>query len=47
MSASVAADDPRAMQSAVAAYAPWFHNLHLPDGVETAPNPRRSASGPR
>lgn len=38
MSASVAATDPRATQSAVAALAPWFHNLHLPDGVETAPH---------
>lgn len=25
-------------QDAVAALAPWFHNLHLPDGVQTAPD---------
>lgn len=38
MSASVAATNPRATESAVAALAPWFHNLHLPDGVQTAPD---------
>lgn len=38
MNASLAAADPRATQSAVAALAPWFHNLHLPDGVQTAPD---------
>jgi tRNA (mo5U34)-methyltransferase len=27
----------RRVQSEIAALAPWFHNLHLPDGVETAP----------
>lgn len=32
------AADPRATESAVAALAPWFHNLHLPDGVQTAPD---------
>lgn len=25
-------------QDAVAALGPWFHNLHLPDGVQTAPD---------
>lgn len=25
-------------RDAVAALAPWFHNLHLPDGVQTAPD---------
>lgn len=38
MSASVAAADPRATRSAIEALAPWFHNLHLPDGEQTAPN---------
>lgn len=38
MSAPAAAVDPRATQGAVAALAPWFHNLHLPDGVQTAPD---------
>ena len=38
MSAHAEAIDPRATQSAVAALAPWFHNLHLPDGVQTAPD---------
>jgi len=38
MSAHAAAIDLRATQSAVAALAPWFHNLHLPDGVQTAPD---------
>ncbi|HEX7369402.1 MAG TPA: TIGR04290 family methyltransferase [Rhodanobacteraceae bacterium] len=32
------AADPRITQSAVDALAPWFHNLHLPDGVQTAPD---------
>lgn len=31
------ATDPRATRSAIAALAPWFHNLHLPDGEQTAP----------
>jgi tRNA (mo5U34)-methyltransferase len=26
------------MAAEAAAFAPWFHNLHLPDGTETAPN---------
>jgi len=26
------------MSSDIAALAPWFHNLHLPDGVQTAPD---------
>lgn len=38
MSASAAAAGARATESAVAALAPWFHNLHLPDGVQTAPD---------
>jgi len=38
MIASVAAANPHATESAVAALAPWFHNLHLPDGVQTAPD---------
>jgi tRNA (mo5U34)-methyltransferase len=25
------------LESEIAALAPWFHNLHLPEGVETAP----------
>ncbi|HEY4647843.1 MAG TPA: DUF1698 domain-containing protein, partial [Gemmatimonadales bacterium] len=25
------------IQHDIAALAPWFHNLHLPDGTETAP----------
>jgi tRNA (mo5U34)-methyltransferase len=25
------------MSSQIAALAPWFHNLHLPDGIQTAP----------
>ncbi|HJR15452.1 MAG TPA: TIGR04290 family methyltransferase [Gemmatimonadales bacterium] len=25
------------LESEIAALAPWFHNLHLPDGTETAP----------
>ena len=38
MSAPAAAVDPRGTRGAVAALAPWFHNLHLPDGVQTAPD---------
>jgi len=38
MNATMAAANPRATQSAVAALAPWFHNPHLPDGVQTAPD---------
>lgn len=32
------AADARVTQCAVDALAPWFHNLHLPDGVQTAPD---------
>jgi tRNA (mo5U34)-methyltransferase len=28
----------RARQREIAALAPWFHNLHLPDGAQTLPN---------
>jgi tRNA (mo5U34)-methyltransferase len=28
----------RGLGAEAAALAPWFHNLHLPDGTETAPN---------
>jgi tRNA (mo5U34)-methyltransferase len=28
----------RARQRRIAALAPWFHNLHLPDGTQTAPD---------
>src|SRR5690348_11154029 len=38
MIASVAAANPHATERAVAALAPWFHNLHLPDGTQTAPD---------
>ena len=38
MSVSAAAADPRATRTAIEALAPWFHNLHLPDGEQTAPN---------
>lgn len=32
-------DNPRtATERKVAALGPWFHNLHLPDGTETAPD---------
>lgn len=31
-------DIPGATQDAVSSFAPWFHNLHLPDGTQTAPN---------
>lgn len=30
--------DQHVTRSAIAALAPWFHNLHLPDGTETAPD---------
>lgn len=36
MSVSPATTD-RGLQAEVAALAPWFHNLHLPDGTQTAP----------
>jgi tRNA (mo5U34)-methyltransferase len=26
------------LETEIAALAPWFHNLHLPDGIETAPS---------
>jgi tRNA (mo5U34)-methyltransferase len=28
----------QSVQSAIADLSPWFHNLHLPDGTETAPD---------
>ena len=31
------AADPAQLQARVAALAPWFHNLHLPGGVQTQP----------
>lgn len=31
-------DGAASVQEAVAALGPWFHNLHLPDGTQTAPN---------
>ncbi len=31
-------DHSTAQNSAIAALAPWFHNLHLPDGQQTAPD---------
>lgn len=30
--------DPEATQRQVAELQPWFHNLHLPDGTQTAPD---------
>jgi tRNA (mo5U34)-methyltransferase len=30
--------DERSMTTEIASLAPWFHNLHLPDGRQTAPN---------
>lgn len=32
------AGGPHATHDAIAAMAPWFHNLHLPDGAQTAPD---------
>ncbi|MDB4988514.1 MAG: family methyltransferase, partial [Myxococcaceae bacterium] len=35
---NVTSDDPRqAAQADVERLAPWFHNLHFPDGLQTAP----------
>ncbi|RJR38360.1 MAG: TIGR04290 family methyltransferase [Desulfobacteraceae bacterium] len=31
-------DAPGNIRDAVASLAPWFHNLHLPDGTQTAPD---------
>ena len=34
----IPADSPRrGLAAAAAGLSPWFHNLHLPDGSETAP----------
>jgi tRNA (mo5U34)-methyltransferase len=38
MRAAEAVGNASLTRSAVAALAPWFHNLHLPDGVQTAPD---------
>jgi tRNA (mo5U34)-methyltransferase len=35
--ASVSALDARTVQTEIAELGPWFHNLHLPGGIETAP----------
>jgi tRNA (mo5U34)-methyltransferase len=32
------ASAPTGLAAEAAALAPWFHNLHLPDGTQTAPN---------
>lgn len=32
------ADGPDAIRQQIAALDPWFHNLHLPDGSQTAPD---------
>jgi tRNA (mo5U34)-methyltransferase len=37
MSAAAPLADARMLREEIAALAPWFHNLHLPGGVETAP----------
>ncbi len=37
MSAGPAAHDPGPLRREVDALGPWFHNLHLPGGVQTAP----------
>jgi tRNA (mo5U34)-methyltransferase len=31
-------EEPRSCAAQVAALGPWFHNLHLPDGTQTAPD---------
>lgn len=35
---STGPSEPASTQQAVTALGPWFHNLHLPDGTQTAPD---------
>src|SRR4051812_30055603 len=37
MASLIAGEKRRSLQETVAALGPWFHNLHLPDGTQTAP----------
>src|SRR5690606_9561875 len=38
-SSSTVSSSARSLQAQVEELGPWFHNLHLPGGVQTAPEP--------